>query len=64
MSLLSHLDFQKIDDTDDDAPFSNGIQDEEIDLKEQLDEKELENYWEEVVEDLEKDPDWFTFADE
>ena len=33
-------------------------------LKEQIDEKELENYWEEVVEDLEKDPDWFTFADE
>jgi len=64
MSLLSHLDFQQIDDTDDDIPFSNDVQDEEIDLKEQIDEKELENYWEEVAKDLEKDPDWFTFADE
>jgi len=64
MSLLSYLTFQKIDDTGQDIPFGNDVQDEEIDLKEQIDEKELQSYWEEVVKDLEKDPDWFTFADE
>jgi hypothetical protein len=62
MSLLNHLQLQPIDDAISGAPFIGD--DEEINLKEQIDERELENYWEEVSEDLERDPDWFTFVDE
>jgi len=62
MSLLNHLQLQPIDDVANGMPFTGD--DEEINLKEQIDERELEDYWEEVAEDLERDPDWFTFADE
>lgn len=63
MSELNYLQFQPIDPSSDDA--LNGQQkDEDIVLDEQIDENSLENYWEEVVQDIHKDPDWFTFADE
>lgn len=63
MSELNYLQFQPIDSSSDDA---NGGQqkDEDIILDEQIDENSLENYWDEVVQDIHKDPDWFTFADE
>lgn len=66
MSLLSHLQFQTTDDSSENTPFVHGknTKDDEIDLKEQIDENQLETSWNKIVEDLEKDPDWFTFADE
>jgi len=63
MSELNYLQFQPIDSSSDDT-FSTQQKDEDIILDEQIDENSLENYWEEVVEDIHKDPDWFTFADE
>jgi hypothetical protein len=63
MSLLKHLQFQQIDKSDDDIP-EDHRQEEDIDLKEQIDEQKLESYWTEVVQDLEKDPKWFKFSDD
>jgi len=63
MSELNYLQFQPIDSSSDDT-FNTQQKDEDIILDEQIDENSLENYWEEVVQDIHKDPDWFTFADE
>lgn len=65
MSLLSHLQFQAIDpSSSDDIPDGHGVQDDYISLSEQIDEQELDSFWDEVVQDIHDDPDWFTFADE
>lgn len=37
--------------------------DDDIVLSEQLDEGELEKYWDQVVSDIHSDPEWFSFAD-
>lgn len=63
MSELNYLQFQPIDSSSDDSSDSQQ-KDEDINLEEQIDENSLENYWDEVVQDIHKDPDWFTFADE
>jgi len=63
MSELNYLQFQPIDPSSDDVP--NGQKkDEDINLNEQIDENSLESFWDEVVQDIHQDPDWFTFADE
>jgi len=38
--------------------------DDDIVLSEQLDEGSLEQFWDKVVQDIHRDPEWFTFADE
>ena len=63
MTLLKHLQFQQIGNSDDDIPEDHRPE-EGINLKEQIDEKKLENYWTEVVDDLEKDPNWFKFSND
>jgi hypothetical protein len=62
MSELTHLQFQQIDPSSDDGVGDDDQDD--INLDEQVTEDELDHYWDEVVEDIHKDPDWFTFADE
>lgn len=37
--------------------------DDNFDLKEQIDENELDNFWNEVVKDIHNDPEWFNFSD-
>jgi hypothetical protein len=63
MSLLNYLQFQEIDDSSDDIPDEHRPQDDDILLDEQLDEGSLESFWEQVVQDIHEDPEWFTFAD-
>ncbi|PKL31703.1 hypothetical protein CVV43_01075 [Candidatus Saccharibacteria bacterium HGW-Saccharibacteria-1] len=65
MSLLNYLQLQEIDDFPDDemADFRRP-EDDDISLDDQLDETSLENYWEQVVDDIHEDPEWSTFADE
>jgi len=63
MSLLNYLQFQEIDSSLDDIPAEHRPQDD-INLEEQVDEVSLETFWEQVVEDIHEDPEWFTFADE
>lgn len=60
MSLLNNLELQKIDDSVDDLSNGNNSNDD-IDLGDQIDEGALEQYWDNVVNDLHKDPDWFSF---
>lgn len=63
MSLLNHLAFQTIDSSIDDIPAEHRPEDD-INLNEQIDDGSLESFWNEVVNDIREDPDWFKFADE
>lgn len=65
MSLLNYLQFQPIDpssDRDEITPEHQIVQ--EIDLDEQIDEGQLEQFWNDVEQDIEKDPEWFNFSNE
>lgn len=65
MSLLKFLQFQPIDPASDQDEIDEDHKiRQEIQLDEQLDDQDLEKYWEDVVEDIHKDPEWFTFSDE
>jgi len=63
MSELNYLQFQPIDPSSDDISEQHRHQDEIV-LSEDLDESLLEKYWEQVVDDIHQDPDWFTFDNE
>ncbi len=62
MSIFDHLQLQEIDDS---SANKSGTSDpdDEIRLNEQLDENSLDAYWDKVVNDIHKDPQWFTFDD-
>lgn len=62
MTLLNNLQMQPIDSDlpDDDDNAAN----DSISLDGDVDERELETFWNRVVEDVEHDPDWFTFTEE
>ena len=65
MSLLTNLQFQPIDpasDEDEIPPAHRAVQ--QIVLDEQVDEGQLEHFWEQVEQDIHKDPEWFSFSDE
>ncbi len=64
MSLLNFLQFQPIDpSSDQDEISSNHQQDQQIDLSDSVDEEALEAFWAEVEQDIQNDPEWFTFSD-
>ncbi|MCX6728812.1 MAG: hypothetical protein NTV39_03520 [Candidatus Saccharibacteria bacterium] len=63
MSELNYLQFQPIDSSSDDLPEEHRHQDEIV-LDDGIDEEQLDHYWDEVVQDIHQDPDWFTFTDE
>lgn len=60
MSLLNYLQFQQIDQSVDDIPVEHRPQDD-ISLDDPVDESSLEGYWDQVVQDIHKDPEWFSF---
>lgn len=64
MSLLNYLQFQPIDSSseNDDIPAEHTMH-QGIDLNEQIDEPELEAFWDKVVQDIHEDPEWFNFSD-
>jgi hypothetical protein len=63
MSELNYLEFQPIDPSSDDVSEAHRHQDEIV-LDDGIDEDQLEHYWDQVVDDIHQDPDWFTFSDE
>lgn len=65
MSLLNYLQFQPIDpDSDKDEINEDHQLHQEIDLKDDIDEANLEDFWNKVVADIHNDPEWFNFSDE
>lgn len=65
MSLLNYLQFQPIDPSSDrDEITSEHRIVQEIDLNEQIDEGQLEQFWNQVEQDIEQDPEWFNFSNE
>lgn len=66
MSLLQYLKLQPLEPNDDgtsDSPLDSYTQDENISLDDDLDEQALEEAWNNIVKDIEKDPEWFNFSD-
>ena len=63
MSLLNYLKFQTIDASADDDNSEN-VQKDEIKLNESIDEQNLENFWNQVVQDIHDDPEWSKFSDD
>lgn len=62
MSLIKYVEFQPIDHLSDPIP-DNHTNFDDINLNEQIDEKSLEKFWDEVIEDIHKDPEWYSFND-
>lgn len=62
MSLLNYLQPQKIDEMSDEF-YDGRMTDDQIELNDQIDEDSLERFWDKVVDDIHKDPDWFKFDD-
>lgn len=62
MSLLKYLKFQEIDSSFDDITPNEHREsnDDEIELERQVDENELESYWDSVVDNLHQDPTQFS----
>jgi len=63
MSELSYIEFQPIDPSSDKISVEHRHQDEIV-LDDEIDETKLDSYWDQVVQDIHQDPDWFTFSDE
>lgn len=65
MPLLQYLQLQPVEPNDDgssDSPLDSYEQDENITLDDYIDGQQLEDAWNHIVEDIEKDPEWFTFT--
>jgi len=67
MQLFHHISFKKAD------PLGDGLREEieaeqlepeAITLEEGVNEGELEQYWQSVENDIDKDPEWFRFSDD
>jgi hypothetical protein len=66
MSLLQYLKLQPLEPNDDgtsDSPLDSYAQDENITLDDDLDEQMLADEWNNIVNDIEHDPEWFHFSD-
>lgn len=67
MPELNYLQFQPIDPQSDadEIPATNQMQSQsQINLNEPVDEEGLEQFWSQVEDDIQKDPEWFTFSDQ
>lgn len=66
MSILNFLQLQPVEPTDDDtiSPLDEYEHDETIDLEADIDESVLDQEWEMVMQDLEKDHEKLTFSDQ
>ncbi len=60
MSLIDRLKLQDIED-DIEVSVSNTQSDGDISLVEPVDETKLEVFWDEVIQDVHKDPTWVDF---
>ncbi len=63
---MNNMQFQEIENEisiDDGLASSNYASSDDIDLKEQIDESSLDAFWDEIDDDIRKDPEWFDFAD-
>lgn len=64
MSLLNYLQFQKIDQSSSDEIPAEHCPQDDIALDEPVDEASLEDFWEQVVQDIHEDPEWCNFSDD
>ena len=62
MSLQNYLQFRPIDSSEYDGVACDYQKNEKIDLNEQIDEPQLEAFWDQVVKDIHEDPEWFNFS--
>lgn len=65
MSIYNYLQLQPVDPQDDGttSPLDEFVQDETLDLQTDIDEQTLNDSWDRVIKDLEKDPLNFSDTD-
>ncbi len=65
MSLINYMQPQSIDSSPDELmkESQSKSKDDSIRLDEQVDEEELDQFWDEVVDDIHHDPQWFNFSE-
>lgn len=64
MSILNHLKSRNDKTSSSEVYVKHRNHDDDILLNEQLDEGSLEKFWDQVVQDIHQDPEWFSFANE
>ena len=66
MPIFNYLQLQPVDPKDDGtvSDLDAYEQDDTIDLNEDIDEQQLEAFWQAAVKDLESDPEKITFSEE
>ena len=66
MSIFNYLELQPVEPNDDGqvSDLDTYDQDEVINLQEDIDELTLENGWDQVIKDLQEDPDKLSFSEE
>lgn len=66
MSIYSYLQLQPVEPSDDGSvsDLDQFAEDETIDLSGDIDEQVFEQKWDEVIQDLQADPDKLTFHEE
>lgn len=67
MPLLQYLQLQPLEPDDDgtsSSPLDDYPQDDTIDLSSDVSEQELEESWNNIVKDIEQDPEWFRFSND
>ncbi len=62
MSILKNLALQEIDNATDEISAGYCAYDDEIVLNDQINEGQLEKFWDNVVEDIHHDPTWIDFS--
>lgn len=62
MNFIKKLDLQPEETTSvSENKLPSQKDDDNFDLKEQINESELDNFWSEVEKDIQNDPEWFNF---
>lgn len=65
MNFLNKQQLQpeEIDNISDKSKLPSEKNNDNFDLKEQIDENELDSFWENVEKDIQNDPEWFNFSE-
>lgn len=64
MSIFNKLQYSQVDNqSEEDAKLPSKKNDDNFDLHEQISESDLDDFWNNVEQDIQKDPEWFKFTE-
>jgi hypothetical protein len=64
MSILRKLQFSPVENSqEEDVRLPSRKSDDNFDLHEQINESDLDDFWNNVEKDIQQDPEWFKFTE-